>query len=132
MSPRHLSHATEKDGHSSPSPDAEIAAMLNLPEILFRYFAAQAASDFDEMADCFTCAASVRDKAGCAQGPAAIRDWAAAKSEHGRTLQLLAIGWRGEATVVLSTATRESGESPRLVEHRFQLENGKIANLELS
>lgn len=106
--------------------------MLTLPEILARYFAAQAASDFDEMADCFTCTASVRDKAGCTKGPAAIRDWAAVNSEYGRTLQLLAIGWRGEATVVLSAATRESGEGTRLVEHRFQLENGKIANLELS
>jgi hypothetical protein len=113
-------------------PDAEIAAMLKLPEILFRYFAAQAASDFDEMADCFTWAASVRDKAGCAHGPAAIRDWAVANAGEGRTLQPLAIGWRGEATVVLSTATHDTGESPRLIEHRFLFENGKIANLRLS
>jgi hypothetical protein len=106
--------------------------MLNLPEILYRYFAAQAASDFDDMALCFTPAASVRDKASSAQGQAAIRDWVAINAEHGRTLQLLAIGWRGEATVILSAATRDGRESPRLVEHRFHLKDGKIAVLELS
>jgi hypothetical protein len=108
------------------------AAMLNLPEILYRYFAAQAASDFDDMALCFTSSASVRGKAGSAQGQAAIRDWVAANSEHGRTLQLLGIGWRGEATVVLSAATRDGRESPQLIEHRFRLQDGKIATLELS
>jgi len=103
--------------------------MLRLPEILYRYFAARAASDFHEMAVCFTPTASVRGRAGCAQGQTAIREWAAANAEHGRTLQLLAIGWRDEMTVVLSAANRDS---PRLVEHRFQLEDGKIAVLELA
>jgi hypothetical protein len=105
--------------------------ILRLPGIVYSYFAAQAASDFDGMAVCFAPTGTIRDRTGCARGLAAIRDWVAAKSAHGRTTQLFPIEHSGDAPVVLASVVGDRPENRGPVEHRFRLENGKIAALEL-
>jgi len=105
--------------------------ILTLPSIVYWYFAAQAASDFEGMAVCFTPTGSIRDKTGCAHGPAAIRDWVAVKSAHGRTTQLRPIRLPDDATVVLASVVGDDPQSRPHVEHRFRLEDGLIATLEL-
>jgi hypothetical protein len=105
--------------------------ILKLPGVVYWYFAAQAASDVEAMARCFTPTGTIRDQRGCARGLAAIRRWLAAKPAHGRTTQLFPIPRSADATVVLASAVSDGRTSGAPVEHRFRVENGKIAALEL-
>jgi hypothetical protein len=103
--------------------------ILTLPGMIYRYFAAQADSDFDGMAACFAPTASVRDGTGGAQGLAAIRDWLAARAAHGRSTQILPLAGGDDAAVVLASVVGD--ERRGRVEHRFRFEDGMIAALEL-
>jgi hypothetical protein len=104
---------------------------LNLPDPIAAYFAADMQSP-EALAMCFTAQASVEDEGHTHTGHAAIQAWkAAAAATYSHTTEPFALAQNdGQHTVSVRVAGNFPG-SPVTLHHRFRLELGRIARLEI-
>jgi hypothetical protein len=105
---------------------------LNLPEPIAAYFDADK-RDGDTVARCFTKNAVVKDESQTHTGVAAIKAWkAAASAKYSYTAEPMAFEKMGGRYLVTSRLTGTFPGSPVDLRYAFELEQGKIAFLEIT
>jgi len=103
-----------------------------LPDAIARYFAADAGTDADTIAQCFADSAIVTDEGHTHVGRDAIRRWKTeAASRYCYTAQPVAVAAQGDRTVVTSHLVGDFPGSPVDLRYIFLLEGPQIAALEI-
>ena len=106
--------------------------LLDLPEPIADYFAAEKARDADALALCFLADGVVHDEGRTFRSTTAIRDWnAAARDKYHHTVTPLSAVDRDGATVVTGRVAGDFPGSPVTLDHIFRLKGDKIASLEI-
>lgn len=107
--------------------------MINVPDVIARYYDAAAAGDLDTLLGCFTVDAHVRDEDHDFDGVAEIRGWRnGLASKFTYTTQIIAVDLVEDGVYVVSTHL--VGNLPGGVvdlEQRFTLVDGLIADLSI-
>jgi SnoaL-like domain len=104
---------------------------LDLPEPIAAYFAADKL-DSDAISRCFTKDAVVKDEGHTYTGVAALQQWRAnASVRYHYTSVPIHLDKTDGVTVVTCHLTGDFPGSPVDLRYFFQLERGKIANLEI-
>jgi hypothetical protein len=104
---------------------------LNLPKPIAAYFVADR-DDSEDIAQCFTENAVVKDEGHTYQGRAAIKKWKAdASAKYQYTIEPLACEATDGKVVVTSRLTGNFPGSPVDLRFFFELEEAKIASLEI-
>jgi hypothetical protein len=104
---------------------------LNLPTPVADYFAADT-SDSQDVAQCFTENAVVKDEGRTFQGRAAIRQWKAeASAKYQYTCEPFECERRGGQVIVTSRLTGNFPGSPVNLRFVFRLEGDKIESLDI-
>lgn len=105
---------------------------LGLPEAIAAYFSADRTEDPARMAHCFTANAVVKDEGDTHIGREAILAWKALSStKYSYTAEPFAISQDAGRVVVTSHLEGNFPGSPVDLRYMFQLEDGKIAALEI-
>jgi NAD(P)-dependent dehydrogenase (short-subunit alcohol dehydrogenase family) len=103
-----------------------------LPALLQRYLAADAARDLDAFVECFSRDAVVRDERRSHAGHAAIREWKAhADATVPYRLTPLGLARQGTQWKLLATVAGAFPGSPVELMHVFDLEEDRIVSLEI-
>lgn len=105
---------------------------IELPQIIARYFTADAQRGSDAVLECFAHDAVVRDEGKTYTGIGEIRAWKeGAASAFSYTVEPFEIGTDGDRTVVTSRLVGNFPGSPVDLRYLFVLSDGKIAALEI-
>lgn len=105
---------------------------IALPEIISRYFAADAQHGTDAVIGCFTPNAVVRDEGKTYNGLGEIRAWReGAARVYSYTVEPFAVGGEGDRIVVTSHLVGNFPGGPVDLRYLFALNDGKIAELEI-
>jgi len=105
---------------------------LQLPKAIEIYLAAENSDDADALAGCFAPDATVTDERQTIKGLDAIKAWKIeTKRKYQHSIEPLAVAENGGKTVVTVKLTGSFPGSPIKVGFSFQLEDGKIAALEI-
>ncbi len=106
--------------------------LSQLPEPIAAYFAADQQNP-QALARCFTPKAVVKDEGRTHTGIEAIKAWkAAASTQYSYITEPLALKQEEGAQVVTRRVTGNFPGSPVNLHHRFRLESGLIAALEIT
>ena len=106
--------------------------MLNVPEPVVAYFAAEEAKDADKLSLCFVEDGTVHDEGRDYRGREAIRQWKQDADEKYRyVLMPLNAQTNGDEVIVRVRLTGDFAGSPVELNHVFRLANNKIAALEI-
>ena len=106
--------------------------MLNLPEPVAAYFAAEEAKDAEKLSFCFIEDGTVRDEGRDYRGREAIRQWKQEADEKYRYVVLpLSTQTNGNEVAVRARLTGDFAGSPVELNHIFRLANNKIVSLEI-
>ena len=106
--------------------------MLNVPEAVVAYFAAEEAKDADKLSLCFVEDGTVHDEGRDYRGREAIRQWKQNADEKYRyVLMPLNAQTNGDEVIVRVRLTGDFAGSPVELNHMFRLANNKIASLEI-
>lgn len=106
--------------------------VINLPEPVAAYLAAEKAKDTDATARCFAENGTVRDEGNEYRGRDAIRKWKAdADAKYQYVLQPLDVQADGPKVTVRARVAGNFPGSPVELEHTFELSDNKIASLEI-
>ncbi len=104
---------------------------LNLPGPIASYFAADE-KGAEELSQCFTDDAVVKDEGQTYKGRAAIKEWKAHASEkYQYTSEPLALDQEDQKAVVTSRLTGNFPGSPLNLRFFFELDGEKIKSLEI-
>ena len=105
---------------------------LQLPKPIADYFAAEESSDTDVLALCFLDDAVVLDEGRSIRGLDAIKAWKReTRAKYQYSVQALGVSQDSDSVKVPVRLTGNFPGSPRDVEYTFNLNNGKIASLEI-
>jgi hypothetical protein len=105
---------------------------LHLPKPVAAYFMADK-GDSESLSQCFTDDAVVKDEGETHKGRAAIKQWKSGVSaKYDYTSKPLACEQRDKKTVVTSRLTGNFPSSPVDLRFFFELEDDKIASLEIT
>ncbi|MDM7957206.1 nuclear transport factor 2 family protein [Blastomonas sp.] len=105
---------------------------IELPEIISRYFAADAEQGSDAVMRCFAQDAVVRDEGKTYTGIDEIREWKeGAASTYSYTVEPFAIVGEGDRIIVTSHLVGTFPGSPVDLRYRFVLSEDMIAALEI-
>jgi hypothetical protein len=107
---------------------------LDLHDLLANYFANENRSDADGLGlgACFADHAVVRDEGRSIEGVAAIKQWMRdAKEKYQHTVEPIAIAKRDGKTVVTARVSGNFPNSPVNLDHIFEIEDDRIASLEI-
>jgi ketosteroid isomerase-like protein len=103
-----------------------------LPQPLATDLTAEATTDVEALADCFTADAVVRDEGRTIRGLDAIKAWKKdTKAKYEYTVEPLEVVQDQAAVMMLARLTGKFPGSPIEVTYRFILANDKIALLEI-
>ena len=107
--------------------------LLDLPDPLPRYFAAQNALDADLMTACFAPDAIVRDEGGTYVGSEAIRGWKRDTiAKYGVSIDPLEASQQGDRTVVVARVAGNFPGSPANLTYAFGISlEGLIRTLDI-
>ena len=113
--------------------DESKAMVVDLPKAIAAYIAAENGHDGQDLAQCFTEDAVVRDEGRTIKGLPAIEQWkAGTKKKYQHTIEPLgSVQKDGKVNVRARLAGNFPG-SPIELQFVFHLEAGKIASLEIS
>jgi len=105
---------------------------IELPEVIARYFAADATEGPEHVARCFTDTAVVKDEGRTHVGRDAIRAWkASASTQYSYTVEPFTFVADGDRLVVTSHLEGDFPGSPLDLRYIFALQGDKIAALEI-
>lgn len=106
---------------------------IGLPNIIADYFAADREKSADAVSDCFTDVAVVKDEGHSYTGREAIRQWKADTSvKYTYSVEPFSISTEGDRTIVVSHLVGDFPGSPVDLRYQFILDDGKIAELEIT
>lgn len=106
---------------------------IELPGAIADYFAADQGQNAEEVSQCFTAHAVVKDEGQTFSGRDAIRQWKAASSgKYTYTVEPFSVANEGEQTVVTSHLVGDFPGSPVDLRYLFVLADDKIAGLEIT
>jgi hypothetical protein len=106
--------------------------MLNLPEPVAAYFAAEEAKDAEKLSLCFIEDGAVHDESRDYRGRKAIRQWKQeAEKKYRYVLLPLNAQTNGDEVTVRARLTGDFAGSPVELNHIFKLKTNKIASLEI-
>lgn len=105
---------------------------LTMPTPMRKYFAAEAAGAFIELAQCFGEGARVRDEGQTHVGRAAIAKWMAqAKQKYNHKTEPLSVIERDGKVVAKTRVSGNFPGTPIEIEQRFELLGDEIVSLEI-
>ena len=106
--------------------------LLPLPEPIELFISSESTHDLVALAACFAAHATVRDEGQTVQGLEAIKAWRLeTRKKYRHTVEPVGINARDGNTVVTAKLTGEFPGSPIALDFAFNLEDGKIAALEI-
>ena len=106
--------------------------MLNVPEPIAAYFAAEEAKDAEKLSLCFIEDGTVHDEGRDYRGRGAIRQWKQEADKKYRYVLLpLAARIDGDEVTVRARLTGDFAGSPLELNHIFKLKANKIASLKI-
>ena len=106
--------------------------MIDLPDVIARYFAADKQADADAISGCFTPGAVVIDEGNTYAGREAIRQWMAnASTQYSYTVEPFALAEQDGRIVVTSHLVGNFPGSPVDLRYLFVTDGGQIAELEI-
>jgi hypothetical protein len=106
--------------------------MLNVPDPVAAYFAAEEAKDAEKLSFCFIEDGTVHDEGRDFHGREAIRQWKEEADKKYRYVLLpLSAQTNGDEVTVRARLTGDFAGSPLELNHIFKLKTNKIASLEI-
>ena len=105
---------------------------IELPAPIDLYFASENMHDSSAIEMCFAADAIVRDEGKTITGVAAIKAWRVETGEkYHHTIEPLSVSALGGKVLVTGEISGQFPGSPILLDHVFEIENGRIAALEI-
>lgn len=106
--------------------------MLNVPEPVAAYFAAEKAKDAEKLSLCFIEDGTVHDEGRDYRGRGSIQQWKQEASKKYRYVLLpLSAQTYGNELTVRAQLTGDFAGSPVKLDHIFKVKTNKIASLEI-
>ena len=103
-----------------------------LPEIVAKYYAVEASSDYAALAQCFAETGWVGDEGRSHSGRAAIAQWMAeVKDKFHHETEPALVGIRNGKVVVSARVTGRFSGSPITLDQAFEIASGQILSLEI-
>ena len=107
-------------------------SIIKLPAPIASYFASETTYDTSIIVKCFTTNAIVRDEGRTVRGLAEIAAWRREIGEkYHHSVEPLAVSSGGGKVVVTGRVSGNFPGSPITLDHIFEIEDGKIASLEI-
>jgi hypothetical protein len=108
------------------------AMSVTLPATIGLYFASENSHDPSVIEQCFATGAGVRDESRNITGVAAIKAWRIETGEKYRHIvEPLSVSTRDAKVVVTARVSGNFPRGPIKLEHVFEIEDGRIASLEI-
>ena len=106
--------------------------VLDVPEAVAEYLAAEEAKDADALSRCFIEDGTVHDEGHDYHGRGSIRQWKqTADAKYRYVLRMVSVQTVGDLVTVRARLTGEFPGSPVELDHIFKLSNNKIVSLEI-
>ncbi len=110
----------------------ETSMVLDVPEAVAEYLAAEKAKDADALSRCFTEDGAVHDEGRDYLGRDSIRQWKqAADAKYRYVFQMINVQTFGDLVTVRARLNGNFPGSPVELDHIFKLSGDKIASLEI-